>query len=299
MKSENLLFAPGPFDKMTRWAPESPALGTVFVLHGLTEYIGRYKEFARFMTGRGWAVAGFDIPGHGNALLTADGLPRRGYCGGEGSWQDICDMLGRALSFIKSEAPDRPLALLGFSLGSFLARAWLIRQADPLPVDRLLLLGTGEQNPMVLRGVRSVIRRECRRHGEYNSSPLVQSIAFGSYNRRIKNAVSPYAWLLSDPEALASYEKDPLICRDITGGLFRELLSCMIYVSQNEKSRTCPVPVAFLSGEEDPVGDGGKGVRRAAAKFPGAPVIFVPGRHDILHDAGRETVFRQLAELLG
>lgn len=298
MKSESLFFGSGPFDKMTRWAPESPALGTVFVLHGLTEYIGRYEELARFMTERGWAVAGFDIPGHGNALLTAEGLPRRGYCGGEGSWQDICDMLGRALNRIKTDAPDQPLALLGFSLGSFLARAWLIRQADPLPVDRLLLLGTGEQNPMVLRGVRSVIRRECRRHGEYNSSPLVQSIAFGSYNRRIKNAVSPYAWLLSDPEALASYEKDPLICRDITGGLFRELLSCMIYVSQNEKSRTCPVPVAFLSGDEDPVGEGGKGVRRAAVKFPGAPVILVPGRHDILHDAGREAVFRQLAELL-
>lgn len=298
MKSEKLTFGPGSFDRISLWSPEVSAEGTVFVLHGLTEYIGRYEELARFFTGRGWALAGFDIPGHGDALLTVDGAPHRAYCGGEGSWRDITGMLDRALTFMKQRDPEQPLVLLGFSLGSFLARAWVIERRSPLPISKLLLLGTGSQRAWMLYPVRALVRRECSRMGEYDSSPLIQELAFGSYNRRIKNTVSPYSWLLRDPQALAEYEKDPKLSRVITGGLFRELLSCMIFVAREEKTGGCTVPVAFLSGEEDPVGEMGKGVRRAAAGFPGAQVILVPGRHDILHDAGREIVFEKLWELL-
>ena len=89
MKVKTLSFGSGSFDKITLWSPENPTSGTIFILHGLTEYIGRYEDFARFMTDRGWAVAGFNIPGHGDAVLTVDGEPRRAYCGGEGSWQPV------------------------------------------------------------------------------------------------------------------------------------------------------------------------------------------------------------------
>ena len=293
MKKTQLTFGAGPLEVMTLWEPETPAepAGVLLVVHGLTEHVGRYEGFARVMTGRGWGVAGFNIPGHGGACLTAQGAPRPGWCGGEGSWKTLVEMVDRAVRRLRETFPDRPLALLGFSLGSFLVRAWLADQKEPLPIQRLLLLGTGDQPAWILRPVRGIIRGQCRRHGEYNSTPLVQKIAFGSYNRQIKGARSPYAWLLSDPEALEEYQRDPLICTAITGGLFRELLSCMIYVRTHEKPHPCPVPTLFLSGEEDPVGERGKGVARAAAKFTGARVILVPGRHDILHDKGREEVY--------
>ena len=299
MEIKTIPFGPGPLEKMQLWEPQAPASGTLFILHGLTEYIGRYEELTRFVTQRGWALAGFNIPGHGDALLTVDGLPRRAYCGGEGSWQDVVDMLDRALGCLKAREPQRPLVLLGFSLGSFLARAWLLQQAEPLPISKLLLLGTGDQGAGILRLVRGIVRLQCRRHGEYNSTPLVQSIAFESYNRRISNPGSPYAWLLQDTEALSAYEQDGRICKTITAGLFRELLSCMIYVRRGEKALPCKVPTVFISGREDPVGEMGKGVRRAAAKFPGSTVILVPGRHDILHDAGHEELYEKIFEFLG
>lgn len=294
MKTEQVPFGPGPFDTMTIWRPETPAAGTLFVVHGLTEHIGRYQALARYMTARGWAVAGFNLPGHGGAFLTVDGKPRPGYCGGEGSWQNAVTMLEKALRRVRAEVPNRPVVLLGFSLGSFVVRAWLAAQTGPLPIDRLVLVGTGDQPAWVLRLVRAIIRRECRREGDYRSTPRVQAIAFGNYNRQIKRAASPYAWLLTDPGALAVYERDALVCKKITGGLFRELLSCMIYVRRREKTHPCAVPTAFLSGADDPVGERGRGVRRAAARFPGATVTLVPGRHDILHDGGQQTVFELL-----
>mgnify|MGYP003363193727 CR=1 FL=1 len=300
MQTKQLTFGDGPLDTMKVWAPDSlkEMRGTLFIVHGLTESIERYKDLARYMTAHGWTIAGFNVPGHGDSFLTVDGIPRPAYCGGEGSWQTVVDMLDRALHRVKSEIPEHPVVLLGFSLGSFLARAWLVQQQGPLPIDRLFLLGTGEQPTWILQMVRGIIRRECRHHGEYNSTPLVQNIAFGSYNRRIKHASSPYAWLLTDPAALAAYEQDKNVCKTITGGLFRELLSCMIYVNTHETTHPCVVPTVFLSGREDPVGENGKGVRRAAAKFPGASVLLVPGRHDILHDAGCEAVFKLILKHL-
>ena len=140
MTTEQLAFGDGPLERMTLWSPEGRrAAGTLFVVHGLTEYIGRYEELARYMTGQGWAVAGFNIPGHGGALLTADGAPRPAWCGGEGSWQTVTGMLDRALRRVRARAPGRPVALLGFSLGSFLVRAWLTQQREPLPRVRAVL----------------------------------------------------------------------------------------------------------------------------------------------------------------
>ena len=72
----------------------------------------------------------------------------------------------------------------------------------------------------------------------------------------------------------------------------------MLFVRTREARRPCVVPTAFLSGAEDPVGENGKGVRRAAEKFPGASVTLVPGRHDILHDKGREAVFEIIRQFL-
>ena len=60
------------------------------------------------------------------------------------------------------------------------------------------------------------------------------------------------------------------------------------------------VPVLFLSGEEDPVGENGKGVRRAAQAFRRAGVHSItlklyPGmRHEILNEDDRDIVYRDL-----
>ena len=59
-------------------------------------------------------------------------------------------------------------------------------------------------------------------------------------------------------------------------------------------------PVLFISGEQDPVGDCGKGVRRAAESFRRVGVERVdcrlyPGlRHEILCEDCREQVYQDL-----
>jgi alpha-beta hydrolase superfamily lysophospholipase len=45
--------------------PCRAARGTVLVVHGLGEHIGRYAQVAAELNARGWRVVGYDQRGHG------------------------------------------------------------------------------------------------------------------------------------------------------------------------------------------------------------------------------------------
>ena len=52
-----------------RYTPESEEIvGVVQIIHGMAEHIGRYEEFAHFLTDRGFVVTGDDHLGHGKTV---------------------------------------------------------------------------------------------------------------------------------------------------------------------------------------------------------------------------------------
>ena len=68
----------------------------------------------------------------------------------------------------------------------------------------------------------------CMQANGQNCSPLIQFIAFGMYNNKIKNATSRADWLLYNEEERDKYLNDPHIPAQITASLMYELLSGMI-----------------------------------------------------------------------
>jgi alpha-beta hydrolase superfamily lysophospholipase len=48
-----------------RWLPSGDAKAIVQIAHGASEHSERYDRFARFLTGRGYAVYADDHRGHG------------------------------------------------------------------------------------------------------------------------------------------------------------------------------------------------------------------------------------------
>ena len=102
------------------------------------------------------------------------------------------------------------------------------------------------------------------------------------------------------------YLADPQCGGSPTTGLFRELLWGIRFVTRPENLRRMDrsTPVLFLSGDRDPVGDMGAGVRRAYESFQKVGVRRVecrlyPGlRHEILNEAERETVYQDILRWL-
>jgi alpha-beta hydrolase superfamily lysophospholipase len=283
------------------WLPEGRPHAVVQISHGVSEYILRYGDFAEFLTARGFAVVGNDHLGHGQSVT--QGAPRL-YFGPAGSWNTVVNDLYALRRLESRKFPNLPYFLLGHSMGSFLARTYLIRY--PGTVDGAILMGTGQMSPTLVAIGRAVSAAESRRVGEKNSSPVVQKLAFEAYNKAFAPNRTAFDWVSSDTAAVDGYVADPYCGENPSLGLFREMLEGIAFITKqsNVEQMNRNTPVLFVSGGEDPVGERGKGVRRAYRSFQRAGVrdlalkLYPGARHEILNDTCRTEVYRDLAAWL-
>lgn len=280
------------------WLPEGTPKAVLLISHGVGEHILRYTSFAKFLTERGFAVAGHDHLGHGGSV--APGAPRL-YFGPKGSWQWVVDDLYTRRKLVAERFFGVPCFLLGHSMGSFLARTYLIRY--PGTVDGAILMGTGQMAAPMTAVARTAAAAEVLRVGETAPSPRMEHLAFGGYNRQFAPNRTGCDWLSASQSNVECYLADPLCGGTPTAGLFREMLGGIAFISRVENVRrmNLNVPILFVSGGEDPVGENGKGVRRAYRTFQQAGVREVrmelyPGlRHEILNESCGEAVAADLA----
>lgn len=283
------------------WLPDGDVRAVLQISHGVAEYILRYEPFAEYLTARGFAVAGHDHLGHGGSV--AEGAARL-YFGPRGSWSWVVDDLYTRRQLAGKRFPGVPCFLLGHSMGSFLARTYLIRY--PGTVDGAVLMGTGQQSPALIAGGKAVAAAESARIGEDRASPLVEKLAFGAYNKRFAPNRTANDWLSVSTENVDRYLADPLCGGTPTSGLFREMLGGLTFIAkpENLKRMNLNTPVLFISGEMDPVGDCGRGVKKAFRSFQKAGVrdvslqLYPELRHEILCEDCRETVYGDIFQWL-
>ena len=283
------------------WLPEGQARAVLQISHGVSEYILRYEPFAEYLTARGFAVAGHDHLGHGQSV--AEGAPRL-YFGPKGSWNWVVDDIDQRRNLAKAKFPQVPYFLMGHSMGSFLARTYLIRY--PGAVDAAVIMGTGQMSPAIIAGGKAVAAEEAHRVGEDQTSSLVDKLAFGAYNKRFAPNRTGLDWLSLNQDNVDRYMADPLCGGNATIGLFREMLGGLSFIAkpENLKRMNLNIPVLFISGEMDPVGDCGKGVKRAFESFRKAGVrdvslkLYPELRHEILNETCRETVYEDIYQWL-
>lgn len=280
------------------WQPEDGTpRAVVQLVHGISEHIGRYDAFASYLAGCGFAVVGHDHLGHGH---TARGRQEYGFFSEREGWTLLVQDVHSLRSHAGSVFPDLPYFLIGHSMGSFVARTYLI--SYPGTVDGCILLGTGQPAPALLSLGQGVSRLLCWVKGPRYVSRLVTALSLGSYNRQFHPNRTSADWISSDPSAVDAYLADPL-CRFVpTVGMFRDMLGGLrtignpYFLSQMDPN----TPVAFFAGADDPVGERGKGVQKTEQLFrnAGCRSVFVKlypdARHELLNERCREEVYRDL-----
>ena len=143
-----------------------------------------------------------------------------------------------------------------------------------------------------------------RKVGRENASDVVEKLAFGAYNKAFAPNRTGYDWLSVSEENVDAYIADPLCGGMASTGLFLELLDGMAFIKKpaNLRHMNMATPVLFISGDRDPVGGMGKGVRAAYDSFRRAGVRdaelkLYPGlRHEILNEDCRAQVYDDLWE---
>ena len=151
--------------------------GVVQISHGMAEYSNRYAQFALSLCKSGYAVFDSDHIGHGSSVADKNML---GYFGENGEETFVEDM--KALTdIIKSEYNDLPLYLLGHGMGSLIARKYTAKYGYLL--DGVIYTGTSGENPALGIGIQ-LANTLIKQNGSYYRSELLDTIAFGTYNRK-------------------------------------------------------------------------------------------------------------------
>ncbi|MBQ7099220.1 MAG: alpha/beta fold hydrolase [Oscillospiraceae bacterium] len=269
------------------WMPDGEVKAVLQITHGMTEHMGRYEAFAEYLCPMGIAVAGFDLRGHGRNPGDAEVASF-----GEGGWAASIEDMQLFYELLEQQLPGVPHYMLGFSLGSFLLREYLTKHPDEGGIAGAIIMGTGHQPGWLLTIMRWIVKDQIKKAGFDKTTDLVRQLSFGAYNQKFKPNRTAADWLCADEVELGKYLEDPLVRRDISAGLFWELLGSMkrtgkktTYEEWNKK-----MPVLLLYGENDPVGDFGKGVQRLYDQMrkAGIQIItfqrFLDARHDLLHE---------------
>lgn len=132
-----------------QWLPEGTPSAVLQISHGVAEHIGRYDGFARYLNEQGLAVVGHDHLGHGGSLPEG-GTPV--YFGDGTPWETVVADIQLLHEQLRREFSGVPLCLMGHSMGSFLARSYLIRYPGTLRAAhyhgyRLAATGQADRRP--------------------------------------------------------------------------------------------------------------------------------------------------------
>lgn len=281
--------------RAVRWAPDDGEVrGVVQLAHGVAEHIDRYGEFASFLAAHGFAVVGNDLLGHGKTVTDpAD----KGFFAETDGWRRVGDDLHALGEAERARYPGRPYFLLGHSMGSFLARTYLIDH--PGALTGCVLSGTGWQPRPLCALALAMARAEERRLGPRGKSEKLNRLFFGSYNDRFRPARTTHDWLSKNTASVDAYVADPDCGYIPSVELFSEMLRGMAYneTPANLKKMDPAAPVLFLSGADDPVGSYGRGVERSRAAFVRAGCrdvtmkLWPGGRHEMLNETNRAEVY--------
>ena len=284
------------------WIPKKSVIGVIQIAHGVTEHILRYEHFAEYFTQKGFVVVGNDHIGHGTSIAPSG---KSMYFGQKNSWNFVVKDIENCKKIMKEKYLDVPYIMLGFSLGSFLVRTYLIDYKAEL-IDGAIIIGTGYIPNFKIAIAKTIANKEAKKVGEENTSPIIKSLTFETYNKLFKPNKTECDWLCANEEALDEYLKDPLIGKNYTAGLFIELLSGMQYTSnlKNIKKMNKKIPIILLSGDKDPVGDFGKGTIKTFEILKKAGIenldikLYKDLRHDILHEHCRKKVYNDIEKWL-
>ena len=284
-----------------RCLPEGTPRGVVQLAHGIAEHIGRYDGFAQFLAEQGFVVVGNDHLGHGLSVRDPEDL---GFLAETGGWNLVVGDMRRLYEETHDDFPDLPYFLLGHSMGSFLARSYIIRHRDGL--RGCILSGTAQQPAAVVAAGRTLGNREIRRHGARYRSEFLNGMAFGSYLKRIKNPRTPSDWLSRDNAVVDRFVADPLCGFIPTAELFTDMMGGIAYNQRHDNllRMNRALPVYFFAGDRDPVGAYGKGVVAAYRSFLGAGMrnvtmkLYSGGRHEMLNELNRDEVYADVLNWL-
>lgn len=280
-----------------RWMPEQEKPRAILqIVHGMIEYIERYKLFAEYLCRMGYMVVGHDHLGHGRSIQSRE---EWGFFSEKNPSDTLVADIHHLRLGIQKQYPDVPYYMMGHSMGSYMLRKYLIRHHRNL--NGVIIMGTGYV-PVAAASFGKVFTEGMARiFGWHHRSKLVEALTFGkSYAKFDRSGKDVYnSWLTRDAEIVREYCGQPQCSFKFTLNGYRGLFEAVSEACDSRNVARYPMELPFfiVSGEEDPVGDAGLGVSKVYEMYQNAGItdvtmkLYPNDRHEILHELDKDVVY--------
>ena len=208
------------------WLPEGEPKAILLVAHGIAEHSGRYMNVVNHFVPAGYAVYGIDHIGHGKSDGKRVCVER---------FQDYTKTLKKYFSMIRGWQPEKPIFLVGHSMGGLISSAYLLEHQDEL--TGAVLSGPGIKVP----------------------DNISNAVIFAG---KILSLVMPKAGIIQldaegicrDPAVVDAYVNDPLVYTGkITARLGAEMLKTIQHVTGS--ATKIRLPIMIVQGGSDKLVD--------------------------------------------
>ena len=266
------------------------------IIHGMTEYIEKYLDFMEYLSSYGFLVVGHDQLGHGASYTKSED---QGYFGEPDPNLNLIEDIHKLKKITEEKYPNLPYFILGHSMGSFLLRQYITIYTDNLA--GVLLLGTGFVSPCATSLALRLISVWACFKGWKHKSNFIRGIISGSEIKKWDTTGKDLnrSWLTRDPEMAKKliFDKKSHFVFTLNG--YYGLLQCINYVCNNSNivKVKSNLPILFLSGKCDLVGNYGKGVIKSAEIMRSMGSIDVTlklidnDRHELLNEIDRKDIY--------
>ena len=281
------------------WEPERETKAILQISHGMVEYIVRYDDFAKHLNQQGILVIGNDHLGHGQSVLDESEF---GYFGKE-KGSAVVDDLYEVTKYAKKQYGENiPYFLMGHSMGSFMARRYLMTYGEKITGG--IISGTGYKAVPVLDAALFFTAVTKFFHGERYRSPFLKWLAFHTYNRKIADVKTENDWLTRDEAVVAAYNENPYCKFSFTVNGYETLSDTIKYIQKQSNWEKTPkqLPILMIAGEEDPVGSYGKDVKKVYKKYQQLGCnhielkLYQDDRHELVNELDREVVYADISQ---
>lgn len=266
----------------------------------MAEHSIRYEDFGEFLASQGIAFCICDHIGHGKSINSDEDL---GYFAKKDGWKNLVEDAAKFTGIMKEKYKNTPYFLAGHSMGSFVARSYISMHNNL--VDGAIIIGTGNATPTVALGT-FIARTIALFKGDHHRSKMLDNLSFGNYTKKIDNVRTSFDWLTRDQNHVDKYIADPFCGFLFTTGGFKDISLMMRFVSSKQWADSIKksMPVFVISGDADPVGEYGVGVKKVVSLLQDSGVkdvtmkLYPGGRHEILNETNYNDVYTDISAWL-
>lgn len=256
--------------------PCADARGTVLIVHGLGEHIGRYEHVAAHLLRCGRNVVGYDQRGHGDSAGARGRLNHS---------DDLMRDLALVIDSVRARLPG-PLVLLGHSMGGLVAARMVAGGLEsPAPswfrkVDGLVL-----SSPALDAGMGSA------------QKALLGVLGRLAPNLAVGNGLKP-DWVSRDPAVVKAYIGDPLVHDRVTPKLVRFIVDAGKFVRGHAAQWRVPTLLLYAGSDRCVAPAGSATFAASAPKSAVTAHVFGPLFHEIFNEPEQARVFGMVAAWL-